>query len=220
MVWFMIDTKPWAWYHAFVHTFLFGCFLCNSEYVKEYIKSKSLDSKPNGKSFVCYLGVWRFKSYLHPSICTQCYQVFRLIFIFTIFFKMCVSTLFHFFSYWTRHMRAHCTFSILPVPRDFHIVAKNLHDIVIHYTIHAHFFARHEPNVIAKEMFRQLKSVLDFMLIRINVPWICYCSGKYFAKWAPRYCGPFEILKWVGSSAYHLVLPIRLVLILFFISVV
>ena len=31
-------TKPWAENHGFGHTVLFGCFLCNSEYVMEIHK--------------------------------------------------------------------------------------------------------------------------------------------------------------------------------------
>ena len=108
-------TKPWAWTHGFwahgfscgmhktmglehgfVHTVLYGCFPMPFEYEKKYITFKVLGSSPNGKINVFYLGGARFKSCLHPSICTRMPLGPRIIFIFIIVCVMCVEL--HYFT--------------------------------------------------------------------------------------------------------------------------
>ena len=85
----------------------------------KYIKSKAYVSGPNGKLIVSYLGGTRFITLLVP-LCMQ-KNISRPIFYY-IYKCLCNG---HLSSH---YMCAYCTFSIFPIPRNFHVVAENLHD--------------------------------------------------------------------------------------------
>ena len=56
--------------HGFVHTVLYVCFLCKTEYKMKIHKIKAYDNSSSGKLIVSYLGGTRFKTLVEP-LCIQ-----------------------------------------------------------------------------------------------------------------------------------------------------
>ena len=104
--------------HGFVHTVLYVCFLCKTEYKMKIHKIKAYDNSSSGKLIVSYLGGTRFKTLVEP-LCIQ-KNISRPMFY--IYKCLCNGQLS------SHYMCAYCTFLIFPVPRNFHAVAENLHD--------------------------------------------------------------------------------------------
>ena len=86
----------------------------------KYIKSKAYDSSPSGKLIVSYLGGTRFKTLFVP-LCMQKNISRPIFYIYKCFCNGHLSS---------HYMCAYCTFSIFPIPHNFHAVAENLHNNV------------------------------------------------------------------------------------------